>query len=297
MAEKKTHKIVSASTGETVKPGSKPKKPAQVKPAAEAEPDAQPHVKPAKENGNPMVLRIVAIVLWLVAIVCEVLAVLILFGKINMTFLPVIWQLIVMIVLDLICVIIGSQLWKKANHIDPASEKNKVKFWLWNNMGVIVCVVAFVPIIILMLSNKNLDKKTKVICTVVAIIALLIGGLASYDWNPVSLEQKEEAMSVLGDTDVYWAPFGKVYHTHEDCSALNRSETLTVGTVDQAIAANRTRLCSFCARRDDITGVVTDERADAEVETDELELVDEELENDIDEALDEAFAEADDEAA
>ena len=243
MAEKKTHNLVSAETGEAGKP-----KPQTGKPA----------MQQAKENGNPTSLRVGAVVLWVAALIFEVLAILILFGKIHMTFLPVMWQLIIMIVLDLACVIIGAQLWKKANHIDPASEKNKLKFWLWNNMGVIACVVAFVPIIILMLTNKNLDKKTKAICTVVAVIALLIGGVASYDWNPVSEEQLTAAEEALGDTTVYWAPFGKVYHTHEDCSSLNNSETLTFGTVDQAIAANRTRLCSFCANRDAIEGVVTD---------------------------------------
>jgi len=251
MAEKKTHKIVSADSPEAA-----PK--AKTKPAGE---QAAHTVKPAKEVGNAGGLRIGAVVLWVAAIIFEVLAVLILAGKIHMTFMPLMWQLIVMIVLDLACVIIGAQLWKKANRIDPASEKNPVKFWLWNNMGVIACIVAFVPIIILMLTNKDLDKKTKVVCTVVAVIALLIGGVASYDFNPVSEEQLEAAVEELGDTSVYWAPFGKVYHTHEDCSALNRSETLTVGTVEQAIAANRTKLCSFCANRDAIENVATDDAA------------------------------------
>ena len=243
MAEKKQHTIISANTGEA--PGAAPK--------------PQTHtVKPAAEVGNAGGLRIGAVVLWALAILFEVLAVLVAFGKINLTFLPQMPLLIVLIVLDLACVIVGSQFWKKANHIDPASEANPTKFWLWNNMGVIVCVVAFVPLVILMLSNKNLDKKTKAICTVVAIIALLIGGVSSYDFNPVSAEEKEAAVETLGDEQVYWAPFGKVYHTHEDCSSLNQSETLTVGTVEQAIAANRTRLCQFCARQDGITGVKTD---------------------------------------
>ena len=171
--------------------------------------------------------------------------------------MPTLYQLIAFLVLDLAFVIIGAQLWKKANRIDPVSEANKVKFWLWNNMGVIACVVAFVPIIILMLSNKNLDKKTKTIATVVAIIALLIGGVCSYDFNPVSEEQQQAAISAVTG-DVFWSPFGKVYHTHDDCQALNQSDTLTYGTVEEAIAANRTRLCSFCAKNDNITGVVTD---------------------------------------
>jgi len=212
----------------------------------------------AAPTGNATGLRIGAIVLWVLAVACEIVAILVIFGKINITFLPTMWTIIILLVLDLAFVIIGAQLWKKANHIDPASEKNKVKFWLWNNMGVIVCVIAFVPLIILMLSNKNLDKKTKAVCTVVAIIALLIGGLASYDFNPVSEEQKEAAVSAI-EGEVYWAPFGHVYHTHDDCQSLNHSETLTVGTVEQAIAANRTRLCAFCAKQDAITGVVTDE--------------------------------------
>jgi len=219
-------------------------------------------------KGKATGLRIGAVVLWVLAFIFELLAILLLFGKLNISFLPMLWALIIFIVLDLACVIIGSQLWKKANHIKPASEKNKTLFWIWNNMGVIVAVFAFLPLIILMLSNKNLDKKTKVICTIAAVIALLIGGAASIDYNPVSQEQQEAAMSTLGATDVYWAPFGKVYHTHGDpdsddfCPHLNRSESLTRGTVEQAIAANRTRLCSWCAAHDAIEGVVTDD-ADA----------------------------------
>ena len=236
MAEKKEHKIVQAETTASGKV-----------------------VQEAKPVGNASGLRAGAIILWVVAFIFEILAFLVLIGKINLTFLPQLWQLIIFLVLDLACVIVGSQLWKKANHIKPASEANKAKFWLWNNMGVIVCVICFLPIIILMLANKDLDKKTKVIAVVVAIIALLIGGVASYDFNPVSQEQLEAAEAALGDETVYWAPFGKVYHTHEDCGALNNTETLTAGTVDQAIAANRTRLCSFCANKDNITGVVTDE--------------------------------------
>ena len=237
MAEKKVHNIVAA------------------------EPDKEKEGKvihEAKPVGNATGLRAGAIILWVVAFIFEVLAYLVLIGKINLNFMPTLWQLIVFLVLDLVCVIIGSQLWKKANHIKPASEKNKVKFWLWNNMGVIVCVICFLPIIILLLTNKDLDKKTKTIAVVVAIIALLIGGVSSIDYNPVSQEQLAAAEEALGDETVYWAPFGKVYHTHEDCSALNHTDTLTAGTVDQAIAANRTRLCSFCASKDAITGVATD---------------------------------------
>ena len=216
-------------------------------------------VKEAKPVGNAGGLRAGAVILWVVAVVLEVLAILQRFGKINITFMPQMWVFIGFLVLDLICVIIGAQLWKKANHIDPASEKNKVKFWLWNNMGVVVCCFAFIPFIILLLLNKDIDKKTKTVALIAAIVALVIGGAASIDYNPVSAEQLEAAEVALGETVVYWSPFGHVYHTHTDCQALNQTETLTEGTVDQAIASNRTRLCKFCANRDEITTVVTDD--------------------------------------
>ena len=242
MAEKKKKKIVSADSGKEI---ATPQKKAR-------------KVKEAAPVGNAGGLRIGAVVLWVLAIVMEVLALMVVLGKINLKFMPSLYQLIAFLVLDLIFVIIGAQLWKKANHIDPVSEANKLKFWLWNNMGGIVCTIAFLPIIILMLTNKDLDKKTKTIAVVVAIIAALIGGVCSYDFNPVSVEQQQAAISVLGDESVFWSPFGKVYHTHDDCQSLNQSDTLTYGTVEQAIAANRTRLCSFCAKNDNITGVVTE---------------------------------------
>lgn len=242
MAEPKKKKIVSADSGKEVAAGSKKK------------------VKEAAPVGNATGLRIGAVALWVVAIALEVVAYLMLIGKINFTFMSTLTQIIIALVADLVFVIIGSQLWKKANHIKPASEKSKVLFWLWNNMGLIVCTIAFLPFVILALTNKQADKKTKAIATVVAVIALLIGGVASYDFNPVSQEEQEAAMEVFGEDLVYWTPFGKVYHTNTECQALNHSDTLVEGDVEQAIAANRTRLCSFCAREDNIEGVVTDDK-------------------------------------
>jgi len=249
MAEKKKKKIISADTGLEVEAGSRKK--AKMKEAAPV--------------GNAGGLRAGAVVLWVIALALEILAVMIFTGKVNWTFMPSMYQLVGALVLDLAFVIIGAQLWKKANRIKPASEKNKFTFWLWNNMGVIVCAVCFIPFVVIALLNKEADKKTKAIAVAVAAIALIIGGLASYDWNPVSVEQQQAAINAIAD-DVYWSPFGKVYHTHDDCQSLNQSDELTYGTVEQAIAANRTRLCSFCAKRDEISGVVTDEIAEAVVD-------------------------------
>lgn len=233
--EKKTKKVVAASEASEKK------------------------MKEAKPVGNAGGLRAGAIVCWLLALACEAVGILMLFGKINITFMSTLVCIIVVLVVDLIFVIIGSQLWKKANHIKPASKKNKVQFFLWNNMGVIVCILAFVPYLVLLLKDKKLDKKTKTIAAVAAIIALVIGGLTSVDYNPVSEEELTAATQTI-DGNVYWSQFGKVYHTSEDCQHINNSDTVYYGTVDEAIAVNRTRLCNTCAKRDNISGVATDEK-------------------------------------
>ena len=49
---------------------------------------------------------------------------------------------------------------------------------------------------------------------------------------------------------VYWAPTGTVYHSHADCQSLSDSVQIYSGTIDEAIALGRSRLCSFCSKRD-----------------------------------------------
>lgn len=100
--------------------------------------------------------------------------------------------------------------------------------------------------------------------------------LFGYEYDPISMEEiAADEDAIQGD--VYWSAFGKVYHTDLECPTLNDYDELTMGSVDQAVAANRTRLCSYCAKRDGIEGVRTDDvdvsdyeaepKADAEVST------------------------------
>ena len=195
--------------------------------------------------------RILAIVLWVVAIAFEVIGILRLSGIINLfSNLSVTTFLIICILLDLAFFIPGSLLWKKANHIDPASEKDKTKFWVINNLGTILSVLAFLPLIIFVLTNKDLDKKSKGIVTVIAVIALLVAGVTSYDFNPVSKEQLEraekEVLNVSENGKVYWAPHSKKYHVDPDCPAFSQSETVYEGTVKQAYEHNLTDPCRRC---------------------------------------------------
>ena len=206
-------------------------------------------------GGSTVGLRIGAVALWLLALVCEAFAVMALleyffppFGLSPMSFL------IGMIVLDLVLTILAAQLWKKANHIKPMSEKRgKLLFYLWNELGVIMACICFLPLIVLLLKNDKLDKKTKTIATVCAIIALLISGTVSADWNPITAEQKEEAEAQI-TTNVYWTQFGHKYHLkwsadgeEENCCSYLRGKEPYEGSVTQAIEAGRTSICSYCA--------------------------------------------------
>ena len=247
MAEKKPHNFVQAGSGN--KPSSNKPKPTS----------ATHTLQQAKPVGNAGAFRAGAIILWVMALAFEIIALILVRRTVVYKLQLNLPTLIILIVLDLVCVVIGSQLWKKANHIKPASKKNPTLFWLWNNMGVIVALICFVPLIVIVLTDKNMDKKTKTITAVVAAFALLIAGATGIDYNPVSKEDQEAAVEELGDATVFWAPYGRVYHTHEDCGSLNNTETLTYGTVEEAIANGRTRLCTFCAKKDDITNLITEE--------------------------------------
>lgn len=217
---------------------------------------AEKKIKQAKPTGNSAALRAGAIILWVLAIAAEVVGILIFFGKISTPEAYMLYFVIGAIVLDLIFVVIGSQLWKKANHIKPASEKKPFAFWLYNNLGVIVSVIAFAPLIILILTNKNADKKTKTIATVCAAIALAIAGVSSYDFNPVSQEDLARAEAYFNQTDVYFTQNGKVYHSHSDCGYLKNAKTVLEGKVAKAFEENKTRLCKSCAKKDNVTAEV-----------------------------------------
>ena len=235
--------------------------------AAKAEKAEKPQqtVKPAAPvKGSSAGYRIGAIVLWVLALACEVCCILILTGALYVP--NKLLFLIIGIVLDMALAIIAAQLWKKANRIKPMSKKNKFLFYLWNELGVIMAAICFIPLIILLLKDKDLDKRSKLIVTIVAVMAMLITGAASADYDPISAEEKDAAESDITD-DVYWSTFGRKYHVDLDCQAIANSATVYQGTVTEAIESGRSSLCSFCAHRHPEldTGELKIEEAAAEV--------------------------------
>ena len=196
--------------------------------------------------------RMIAFLLFIAAIAFEVASVLQL-RKVPYNMVLI----IVFIVIDAVLAIGGSLLWKKANRLDPASEQNKFKFFVQNQLGLIMAVIAFLPLVILVMTNEDLEKKDKNILAIVAVIAMVVAGFFGTDLNPVSQEQYAEeialAEALAGDTyEVYWTQHGKVYHLYEDCHHINRDVTTEIfaGKVTDAYEhKNIGEMCKTCKNR------------------------------------------------
>ncbi|MBN2199563.1 MAG: hypothetical protein JW747_06900 [Candidatus Aminicenantes bacterium] len=196
-------------------------------------------------------LRLFAILSWVLAIGLEIAAILLLLKPPVNT----VW-LIVLIGADLIFAVIGSLLWKKANRFDPASRKNKLKFFVQNQLGLIIAIIAFLPLVILVFTNKDLSGKQKGVVGAVAIVALVIAGLMGTDFNPPSQEEYAAETSrveqLTGANSVFWTKSGTRYHLYSDCYHINTSKTEEIfqGTVAQARELkNITELCKTCEQR------------------------------------------------
>jgi len=196
--------------------------------------------------------RVIAIVAWLIAIGGEIWAILLIKKPpVNTTYL------IILIAVSLIFAVTGSLLWKRANRLDPASEKDRIRFFIQNQLGAIIGVLAFLPLVLFIFTDKNLSGKQKGLVGTIGVIALLIAGVTGVDFNPPSQEQYQEQTQEVeslndGINLVYWTKSGSSYHLFSDCSYINSDRTVEIfeGTVAQARELkNITDLCDRCENR------------------------------------------------
>lgn len=207
----------------------------------------------AESKAKAKRLRIFAFIAWILAMAGQTFAILKLINNETL-----VW-LIVVIVLILVLAITGSILWKKANRLDPASEKDKVKFFIQNQLGAIMGMLAFLPMVILIFMNKNIDGKTKGIAGAVAIVAMLAAGISGVDFNPPSIEKYTKEINEQTSTlkklnfdndNVYWTRAGNKYHIFEDCQHIRGRESVTNGTVKESWEQKGiSELCKTCEKR------------------------------------------------
>lgn len=209
--------------------------------------------KPTQESKKKATTkRVIAFALWFVAIALEIVAIFQLKkSPINMILI------LSLIGVDALFAIGGSMLWKQANRLDPASDKNKAKFFIQNQLGMIISIIAFLPLIVLLLLNEDLDNKEKGLVTAVAVVALALTSVLGFDFNPVSIEKYTNEISVVEtlmgeNAPVYWTKSGRVYHLYDDCHHINRDATTEIfkGTVPQAYEDKHIEaLCKTCEAR------------------------------------------------
>jgi hypothetical protein len=138
-------------------------------------------------------LRIFAAFSWLVAIATEIAGVVMLRQhKFDHGNLPLLIGLLVVIA---IFAIAGSLMWKAANKQDPARESDRARFFFQNQLGAIVTVIAFLPLIVLILMDKDMDPKNKKIAGGIGAVLAVAATLIGVDFNPPSVEQYTQDMN------------------------------------------------------------------------------------------------------
>lgn len=142
-------------------------------------------------------LRVGAAISWVIAIGGEIYAVVqLLQGKFsaatNGANLPLLVGLLIGIA---VFAIIGNFLWKRANQQDPASKADKARFFFQNQLGAIITLIAFVPLLLLILTDKNMDPRTKKVAGGVGAVLAVIATMIGVSIKPPSVEDYTQTMN------------------------------------------------------------------------------------------------------
>lgn len=169
----------------------------------------------------------------------------------------------------------GGMLWKKANRVRPCTVKqdgstgSKIKTFLWNQMGVVVTFIVFLPIgLFVLLKGDKLSKKGKTIALILTLVLMSATGLGVADYNapvaeseihadPNSVTAPAGLEAVDLSTSAYYTKYGYSFHVDGDCSAIRRSLTIYEGTIADAIEAGKLDPCDFCTTPETLPGMTT----------------------------------------
>jgi hypothetical protein len=142
-------------------------------------------------------LRIFALLCWAVAIGGEVAGIYLLMQhKFDSGNLPLLIGILVGIA---VFAIAGSMLWKAANRRNPASKADAFRFFVQNQLGAIITLIAFLPLIVLILMDKDMDPKNKQIAGGIGAVLAVIATLIGVNLEPPSVEQYTQDMNQCAD--------------------------------------------------------------------------------------------------
>lgn len=145
------------------------------------------------QKGAAKKLRIYAALAWAVAIGTEIFGIVMLkqhkFDSGNLALLIGILVVIAAFAIG------GSLMWKAANRHDPASKADGFRFFVQNQLGAIITLIAFLPLLVLIFMDKDMDPKNKKIAGGVGVALALLATVIGIDFKPPSVEQYTEDMN------------------------------------------------------------------------------------------------------
>lgn len=201
---------------------------------------ATPEAKAKARN-----LRLIALALWIVAIAGEAFGIFWLLRRNPFTTADLVWLIVLIVVIGLLA-IGGSLLWKQANRLDPASKKDTFRFFVQNQLGLIIAIIAFLPLIILVFTNKNMNGQQKAIAGSIGVVVALVAAYFGTSFNPPSVEQytseTNQITNITGQDLVFWTKSGNVFHLCQEAHYVNlesKDNTIYSGTVAEAHAAGK----------------------------------------------------------
>jgi hypothetical protein len=149
------------------------------------------------QKGSATRLRLFAALCWVIAIGGEIYGIVLLRQhKFDHGNLPLLIGILVGIA---IFAIAGSLLWKAANKQDPARESEPFRFFVQNQLGAIITLIAFLPLVVLIFMEKDMDPKNKKIAGGVGAVLAVAATLIGVSWNPPSVEKYTQDMNTCAE--------------------------------------------------------------------------------------------------
>ena len=132
-------------------------------------------------------LRIFAAIAWIIAIGGELYGVwLIYHHAFDQGGQPLLLGLLIGIA---VFAIAGNLLWKAANRHDPARASDTARFFFQNQLGAIISLIAFLPLLVLIFTDKDMDPRTKRVAGSVGAVLVVLATVLGISVKPPSVEQ------------------------------------------------------------------------------------------------------------